>query len=316
MDGDYTEVSDGGRLHRDPLVSVLMITYRHEAYLAQAVESVAAQKTDFPFEIVIAEDCSPDRTREVALEMQRKYPELVRVAFPAKNRGAQHNARFGIGLCRGKYIASCEGDDFWIDEQKLARQVAALERLPGVDFAFTGGYRYYSDGSQDRYWDYGDQPRIIGVWELFATARWVAPSPSLFWRADVLKNTPAWFAEAPFGDVFLMLAGSARGGAYYDPRPTVCYRMAHPTSFTVAHAQSAPEQRADYMRRSIHYLHRACDHYNIPRGVLSDRINDYRIELARSQRAMGNVLAAALALFRLEPRFVLRKLRKRLFGRP
>jgi glycosyltransferase involved in cell wall biosynthesis len=121
--GPYTEVADPDRLVRDPLVSVVMITYNHEPYIAQAIEGGVSQETDFPIELIIGEDCSTDRTREIALEYQRRYPEIIRVLFSGKNVGMHKNFRRTALAARGKYMAFCEGDDWWHRRDKLKLQI-------------------------------------------------------------------------------------------------------------------------------------------------------------------------------------------------
>ena len=311
MQGDYTEISDAERIHPNPLVSVVMITYRHEDYLAQAIESIASQKTDFPFEIVVSDDCSPDRTLEVALEMQRKYPDLVRVAFTPKNKGGQLNARFALGLCRGKYIAACEGDDFWTDDHKLGRQIAALEKNPEVDIAFTRGHwLYFEDGRMEEGWDHGPIERVIPADELFGSLTPIAPSASLVWRAEV-SNFPPWYDEAPIGDLFLLIAGSVRGGAYYEPRSTVVYRSAHPTSFTVGSMSDGRRGWIEHVKKTIRYLEIACDHYGMPRSVLANRLNDFRLRLATDQIATGQLFSGLRTLAQINPSFLARGVGRR-----
>jgi len=124
--GPYTEVADPDRLLRDPLVSVVMITYNHEPYIAQAIEGVLSQETDFPIELIIGEDCSTDRTREIVLEYQRRYPEVIRVLFSAENVGMHKNARRTTLAARGRYIAFCDGDDWWHRRDKLQLQISAF----------------------------------------------------------------------------------------------------------------------------------------------------------------------------------------------
>jgi glycosyltransferase involved in cell wall biosynthesis len=115
------------------LVSVCMITYNHEEYIAQAIEGVMMQRTTFPIELVIGEDCSTDRTRKICLEYQEKYPDVIRLLLPEKNLGMQQNSIITLRSCIGKYIALCEGDDYWIDPNKLQKQVDFLEA--NLDFS-------------------------------------------------------------------------------------------------------------------------------------------------------------------------------------
>lgn len=121
------ETSDMTRLAADPLVSVLMITYNHADYLAEAIEGVVSQKCDFPFELIIGEDASTDATRQVALKYQKIYPNIIRIIHSDKNVGMNANSRRIFEKSRGKYIAYCEGDDFWCAPEKLAQQVALIE---------------------------------------------------------------------------------------------------------------------------------------------------------------------------------------------
>ncbi|MCX5807669.1 MAG: glycosyltransferase [Proteobacteria bacterium] len=109
-----------------------MITYNHEPYIAKAIEGVLMQKTGFPFELIIGEDCSTDRTREIVLEYQKKHPNIIRVLTSESNVGMHKNLRHVYDACRGKYIAYCEGDDYWHNPLKLKKQVECLESHPDV----------------------------------------------------------------------------------------------------------------------------------------------------------------------------------------
>lgn len=111
----------------EPLVSVKMITYNHGPYIAQAIEGVLQQKTNFRFELVIGEDCSTDRTREIVFKCEKKYPDVIRVITSDTNVGAKKNSYRTDKACRGRYIAFCEGDDYWTDPYKLQKQVDFLE---------------------------------------------------------------------------------------------------------------------------------------------------------------------------------------------
>ena len=119
------ETSDVARLCKSPVVSVVMITYNHEPYIRQAIDSILCQKTDFEFELVIGEDCSTDKTREICFEYQNLHPEKVRVLWSSRNLNSigLSNEQRTISHCRGEYLAFCEGDDYWTDSQKLQKQV-------------------------------------------------------------------------------------------------------------------------------------------------------------------------------------------------
>lgn len=111
----------------DKMVSVFMLAYNHEKYIAEAIESVLMQKTDFDFDIVIGEDCSTDATRHIVLEYAQKYPNKIKPILHNVNVGAMLNQMYVLEACTGKYVAMCEGDDYWTDPFKLQKQVDFLE---------------------------------------------------------------------------------------------------------------------------------------------------------------------------------------------
>lgn len=127
---DHVEISDSTRLVRDPLVSVNMITYNHELFLAEAIEGIVNQKTIFPFELIIGEDCSTDSTREIALAYQQRFPEIIRVIYSESNVGAKRNSKRVIINSRGSFVAHCEGDDYWHNDKKLDLQIGFLLENP------------------------------------------------------------------------------------------------------------------------------------------------------------------------------------------
>lgn len=142
MDMDPTvELSDKSRLATNPLVSVLMITYNHAEYLAEAIEGVVNQCCEFAFELIIGEDASTDATRLVAFEYQRRYPDIIRVVYAEQNVGMNANAVRIFERARGKYVAYCEGDDFWCANDKLARQVTAIDGHEDIGIVHTDWVR-------------------------------------------------------------------------------------------------------------------------------------------------------------------------------
>ena len=112
------------------LVSIVCITYNHEPYLRDALDSFLMQKTNFPIEIILAEDCSTDGTRKICEEYATKYPETIKYIYRDQNVGYNENEYEAMSAASGKYIAYCEGDDYWTDPLKLQKQVDFLETHP------------------------------------------------------------------------------------------------------------------------------------------------------------------------------------------
>lgn len=121
---------------KEPLVSIVCITYNHEPYLRQALDSFLMQKTSFAYEIVLAEDCSTDGTREICMEYAAMYPDIIHYIWSENNVGAVENEARAIRAAKGKYIALCEGDDYWTDPKKLQKQVDFLESHPEYSVTF------------------------------------------------------------------------------------------------------------------------------------------------------------------------------------
>ena len=121
---------------QEPLLSIVTITYNHEPYIAKTIEGVLMQQVKFPIELIIAEDCSTDGTRSICQQYAEQYPDLIRLITSESNVGAIANERRAMLAARGKYIALCEGDDYWTDPLKLQKQVDFLEAHPDYSVTF------------------------------------------------------------------------------------------------------------------------------------------------------------------------------------
>ncbi|QBJ87595.1 glycosyltransferase [Chryseobacterium gleum] len=110
-----------------PEISVIMLTYNHAPYLKEAIEGVLSQKTDFPFELIICNDNSPDDSDRIISEFATQYPNIIRYFNHKTNIGFVENQRFAFAQAKGKYLAYCEGDDYWTDPEKLQFQYDFLE---------------------------------------------------------------------------------------------------------------------------------------------------------------------------------------------
>lgn len=121
-------------LHNDtmPLLSVCMVTYNQENWISNAIDGVLLQETTFSIELVIADDCSTDETLKVVEEYQRKYPKLIKIIKNPKNLGLDGNFSNALNHCSGKYIAICEGDDYWTFNQKLQTQFDYMQSNPDI----------------------------------------------------------------------------------------------------------------------------------------------------------------------------------------
>ncbi len=118
-----------------PLVSISVLAYNHEKYIRQCLDSILMQEVDFPYEVLIHDDASPDGTADIIREYEAKHPEIIKPIYQIENQYSQKNCidlfnidMFNIDRARGKYLAFCDGDDYWLDPKKLQTQVDFLEK--------------------------------------------------------------------------------------------------------------------------------------------------------------------------------------------
>lgn len=133
------------------MVSVLMITYNHEDYIAQAIEGVLAQEVNFHYELIIGEDCSKDKTKDIVEYYQLKYPSKIKLISSEQNIGCVENELRLLQISSAKYIAYCEGDDFWTDPYKLQKQVDFLEANPDYGLVHGDVNHYYQHSGETIY---------------------------------------------------------------------------------------------------------------------------------------------------------------------
>ena len=192
-------------------VSVCMITYNHERFIAQAVESALMQEADFDYEIVIGEDCSTDRTREILIELRERHPNNIRLLLRASNIGAHRNSIETLMACRGEYIAFLDGDDYWTCSSKLQKQVDYLDARP--NFAMCGHrYRYaYENGSRPTTGATisPKQKEVCTTRDVMA-GYWLLHS-SVMARRCMIPRLPDWYYEFNSGDTCMQLLCSQFG---------------------------------------------------------------------------------------------------------
>lgn len=139
-----------------PLVSVLVTAYNHAPYIAQCLNSILQQQCDFGVEIVVGEDCSADSTRQICEEYAERYGDRVRLICSEQNVGMRANYRRVAEAARGKYVAYCDGDDYFVAQNKLQEQVEALESRPDCGLCCTRSLRFI-EGTTQR-WNYPKGP--------------------------------------------------------------------------------------------------------------------------------------------------------------
>jgi glycosyltransferase involved in cell wall biosynthesis len=255
--GDQKETSDQTKLVKNPLVSVLMITYNQAAYLEQAIMGVIEQQCDFRFELIIGEDASSDDTRKIALQHQQRYPEIIRVIYSSNNVGAKANTRRIFSLARGKYVAYCEGDDYWCSKHKLARQVEIIQRVDDTAVVHTD---WVCSGRRRNGWkaDWRNpmhrrvSPRLLegDLFRWFYNPKILRTCTVLFRRSVVQESLESRIVskEYPFGDVIRSAYVTSKWRVAYLPEITAVYRLS-PGSVL----RSGTRARLAYLRANLEF---------------------------------------------------------------
>lgn len=193
---------------REPVVSIICDTFNHENYIRQCIDGFLMQKTDFAFEVLIHDDASSDGTADIIREYEAKYPEIIKPIYQTINQYSQKIniwEKFQFPRANGKYIALCEGDDYWIDPLKLQKQVFFLEEHPNYSMCFHNAIKLYENIKNDIevFNSYkGDYDLTIHD----AIHKWIVPTASIVALKEVITYYPKWLKQIYSGDYSTILS--------------------------------------------------------------------------------------------------------------
>jgi glycosyltransferase involved in cell wall biosynthesis len=190
-------------------LSVMMITYNHERFIAQAIESVLAQRVNFDYEIVIGEDYSTDGTRAIIMDFHRCYPGRIVPLMRDQNVGAMRNLEATVAACRGQYLALLEGDDYWTSDEKLQRQVDFLDAHPSSSMC-CHRVQFLDETGSAKANVFPSLPAGPYTIEDLLKGNFVMTCSAVL-RRNLVSALPPWFREMKLGD-WPMFALAARHG--------------------------------------------------------------------------------------------------------
>ena len=231
-----------------PKVSICCITYNHESYIEDALKGFLIQETDFPFEILIHDDASTDRTADIIRKYEAKYPRLIKSIYQAENqysKGLKIAPTFLFPIAKGEYIALCEGDDYWVSEKKLQIQTELMQKYADINISFHPAYKV--DGfkleKKKIYSNHGKALATFSLEDVILGGGGFMPTASLMIKSTTLKTLPRWFFEyAPVGDYYIQAVSSLPGGALYIPKVMGGYRVGNPNSWSSTQGKLAAEK--------------------------------------------------------------------------
>lgn len=232
------------------MVSVTCVAFNHEKYIHTTLDSFLMQDTTFPFEILINDDVSTDSTVEVLKEYQRRFPNIVKPVFQTENQYSQGINTMAIlfPYITGKYVAFCDGDDYWIDEQKLQIQVDEMEKHPEVDLSFHPSYRDINGRRTEVLGKHADKNTIFPVTNSILGHGDFAETASMMFTASLIKSLPRWFETAMPGDFVSEVMGAERGGSLYINRIMSVYRSGIEAGWTEGELKKTTEERRLFLK--------------------------------------------------------------------
>ena len=207
-----------------PLVSISCLTYNHAPYLRQCLDGFVMQKSDFKFEVLIHDDASTDGTIEIIQEYENKYPDIFKPIYEKENqwkKGRRGTIEFNIPRATGKYIAHCEGDDYWTDPYKLQKQVDFMETHDEYVACFHN-VRVFNGKSYSLFNSINENhtPSTSDI----ISRHWFIATPSLFYR-NIIKTFPCWTKGIINVDYLLELLLAREGMFYYMDDIMAVYRQ-------------------------------------------------------------------------------------------
>lgn len=253
-------------MSREIVVSICCITYNQESYIRDALDGFLNQKTDFAYEILIHDDASTDGTGDIISEYAGRYPQVIRPILQTENQYAKGltnvSGTYNFPRAAGRYIAMCEGDDYWSDAAKLQMQVDYMEAHPECALCF---HSAVVDVLEPAITERKMRPyrgnRVVSPEEII-DKRSGYPTASLLFRTETVRELPAFYEDAPIADIPLQLLAAAGGYGYYIDRPMCVYRLGGAVSWTSLMKQGDYEAKQKRYWEQMEAMYRGFDAYS------------------------------------------------------
>ena len=239
-----------------PQVSIVCTTFNHEKYLEDAIRGFLIQKTEFPFEIILHDDASTDGTRDIIRRYAEAYPTIIKPVYQSENQYSKgvlmllHAASYATG----EFVAFCEGDDYWLDSDKLQTQVDTLQRFPQADICFHAAIKTIKEQVQPLlFCRRGEGECMLDVRAIIREGGSFMPTAAMLLRTSFFDRIGAEttdFYRRNLDAYFFQIFASLRGGAVYIDRPMSVYRSFSEGSWT----QTVNQDQTFYKKWAVNYL--------------------------------------------------------------
>lgn len=218
-------------------VSICSITYNHAPYIRECLDGFLMQECNFDFEVLIHDDASTDNTAEIIKEYQAKYPDIIKPIIQTENQWSKGvrtiQSTYNFSRAKGKYLALCEGDDYWTDPLKLQKQVDALEQHPNIDICTHPSYRLYgNDLKKDNYGFWGGSPKVLSAEHVIRNYAGTAGLQSILIRNKYIDKLNEIGKNLQGGHSTVQILYSMPNGLYYLPDYMAVYRIGSMSSIS------------------------------------------------------------------------------------
>ena len=269
-------------MERDIAVSIVCDAYNHEKYIARCLDGFIMQKTSFPFEVLVHDDASTDKTADIIREYEKKYPDLIKPVYQTVNQYTRGGIeQFQYPRVKGKYIAMCEGDDYWTDPLKLQKQYDAMEANPDVDICAHDAVMWdEQQGKEIRHIAPRDADGVIPVEDVIWGGGGFVATCSVFYKSELHHQFPP-FRQMSDLDYYVQIHGALRGGMLYLHECMSVYRYLTASSWSLAARKNPARIMANLeeMEKIMHQLDLDTEgKYSgiIQKTMLNRRFHDYR----------------------------------------
>ncbi len=249
-------------MSNDIIVSVICIVYNHEKYLEQCLNGLVNQKTSFRYEVIVHDDASTDKSPEIIKDYQKKYPEIIIPILQKENQYSKESTainKITFSKAKGQFIAFCEGDDYWIDNEKLQKQYDAISKHSDCKMCVHRVMDVNESGVQINTFHPRDD-LASGVIESnrfidIVCSSYAFQTTSYFVEADLLKSlineSPLFYVNAPVHDQVYLLYFGYKGNVIYLNETMSCYRNDCSVSFSKKFLSSSIERQNAFYRKMI-----------------------------------------------------------------
>ena len=231
------------------MVSVICNTYNHEKYIKSALDGFVMQKTNFEYEVLIHDDASTDSTADIIREYEKKYPDIIKPIYQSENQYSKKvpiSKTYQYSRAKGKYIAICEGDDYWTDPFKLQKQFDMMEAHPEVDMCAHAA-QLEKNGNLAEFVMPSKEDCLFTVEDVIYGGGGFVATASLFYRTALIQE-PQKFMEILFLDYTLQISGSLHGGMLYLADCMSVYRVDTESSWSVSIGKNLQKRMTHYRR--------------------------------------------------------------------